>query len=528
MNTLICAGGSSQRVLTAVLNLCAAGLGPEELRLLVVDPDGSNGNGAELRQLVETYSACRDRFASGLGPGMRLFSTKLDLLDYDGGPPGVKVWSPVSSRDTLASVLNYDNLAAGDGGEVRPTVPPDVARLFFTEKEIRMKLDRGFMGHTAVGAAAMSLVTEAAQRQPWKQLGDKIRQDVSASGSAVAVVGSVFGGTGASAIHPLVRFLRQIPQTNKNRLRIAAVALVPYFRFDPSTATSGTQASALAAQAEWFPLRTRSAVEFYKHLEDNSEFDFNTIYWLGDSALMPVNYSEGGPNQRNPAHFVDILAALAVLDFFADPERATGNEFAAARSAPGASAQSDVVDWADVPLTALDAERVRWAVLRLAVAGAIHIGFFAPLFSMNDLAQRPSCVPWYYRRFVKKGDDFSRQENRRDMELLDSFFTMYHLPWWSEIASGKGVRLLNRTVFDDRAPGAVHLDRLHNMYGDDRPNERSLGAIDEFVTCMEDVPSILGGTRGVAAYLSLVGHAADLYLERSYKLSRPRAARENA
>lgn len=525
MNTLICAGGSSQRVLTAVLNLCSAGLGPEDLRVLIVDPDGSNGNGAELRQLVETYSACRERFASGLGPKMRLFSTKLDLLDYEGGPPGVKVWSPVSSRDTLASILNFDNLSASDDGD---TMPPDIARLFFTEKEIRMPLDRGFMGHTAVGAAAMSLVEQAAQRQPWKQLADKIRQDVSGGDSAVAVVGSVFGGTGASAIHPLVRFLRQIPQTNKDRLRIAAVALVPYFRFDASTAKSGTQASELAAQAEWFPLRTRSAVEFYKHLEDNKEFDFNAIYWLGDSALMPVNYSEGGPNQRNPAHFIDVLAALAALDFFADPARVKGNEFAAARAVPGASAQSDVVDWPDVPLTTLSSESVRWAVLRMAVSGAIHTGFFAPLFSMPELAQRPACVPWYYRRFIKKGDDFSRQENRRDLEILDSFFATYHLPWWSEIASGKGVRLLNRTVFNDKAPGAIHLDRLHNMYGDDRPNERSLAAIDEFVTCMEDVPKTLGGTRGVAAYLSLIGHAADLYLERSYKLSRPRGVKENA
>jgi hypothetical protein len=525
MNTLICAGGTSQRVLTSVLHLCAAGLGPEELRLLIVDPDGSNGNGADLRQLVERYMACRDRFAGGLGPNIRLFSTRLDLLDYDGGPPGVKVWTPVSAKATLASVLNFDNLSANNASA---SVPPDVARLFFTEKELRMPLDRGFMGHTAVGAAAMSLVGQAAERQPWKQLTEKIRQDLAASGSAVAVVGSVFGGTGASAIHPLVRFLRQVPLANNERLRIAAIALVPYFRFDPSTAGSRVQASELAAQAEWFALRTRSAVEFYAHLQENREFDFDAIYWLGDTAPMQVNYSEGGPTQKNPSHFVDLMAALAALDFFADPARPRGNEYAAARRSPAANGQPDPVDWTDVPLAALPFDRIRWSMLRLAVSGAMHTGFFAPLFNLESLYSRPWCVPWYYKRFTKKGDDFSRQDNRDDVELLTAFFATHHLPWWSEIASGQNVQLLNRTVFADAAGNSVHLDRLHNMYGQDRPNERSLNAIDDYVTCMEDVPPKLGGTRGGAAYLSLLGHASDLYLERAYKLSRPRGGKENA
>ena len=518
MNTLICAGGSAQRVLTSVLQFCAAGLGPEELRILVVDPDGSNGNGAECRHLVDVYMQCHERFAGHLGSGIDVFKTKLDLLDDASLPMGVKVWSPIKPTDTLASVINYENLSPHAPSA---TTPPDVARLFFTEDEIGMALDQGFKGHTSVGAAAMSLVTQQADEQPWKQIADKIRQDVTSSrGSAVAVVGSVFGGTGASAIHPLVRFLRSTPQANHDRLHIAAVALVPYFRFEESTSTSGA-ASALAAKAEWFPLRTRSAVDYYKHLEDNREFDFDAIYWVGDNSPIPVGYAEGGPGQRNPAHFVDALAALAVLDYFQDPST-KGNQFAGSRiEAHRDLGQGNVVDWPDLPLRSLKSDAVKWRALRMALGAAMHDGFFRTLFEMDQLDQQPSRVHWYYSRFARQGDHFSRQENRDDLQLLATFFSEHFLRWWGEITSPKGVLLMNHTVFsgDGNGPVSIHLDRLRNIHGDDRPAERSAHAIDDFVECMDDVPGRAGGTRGVASYLSLLMHASELYLKRVYKMS---------
>lgn len=519
MNTLICAGGSAQRVLTAVLHLCAAGLGPEEIRILVVDPDGSNGNGSDCRQLIGLYMQCRQRFRDNLGPGVNLFRTRFDLLDDPTLPAGVKVWSPVTPRETLGSVINFDNLSDKAGAT---TTSPDVARLFFTEEEIRMPLDRGFMGHTSVGAATMSLVEQHAEDQPWKQITDKIRQDLTSSrGSAVAVVGSVFGGTGASAIHPLVRFLRKAPKVNHERLHIAAVALVPYFRFEPSTAAAGTAASALAAKAEWFPLRTRSAVDFYKHLEDNREFDFDAIFWVGDNSPVPVNYSEGGPNQRNPGHFVDFLGAIAVLDYFEDP-MVKGNHFAGSRKdAHRELGLRNVLDWNDVPVNKLRTDRLQRSIMKMVLSGAMHTGFFMKLFEMRDLDRKPSSVPWYYKRFARKGDHFSQQVNRDDLRLITTFLANHHLPWWSEVSEPANVMMVNHSVFNGSPDGPVdiHLDRLRNVYGEDRPAERTMDGVDDFVRCMDDVPSSRGGIKGVGSYLSLLSDAAELYLQRVYRMS---------
>jgi hypothetical protein len=102
MNTLICAGGSAQRVLTAVLQFCAAGLGPEEIRILVVDPDGSNGNGADCRQLVELYMQCRKRFAGNLGTGS-IFSIRSSICWTMHRFPQVSKSGHPSSRRTRSA-----------------------------------------------------------------------------------------------------------------------------------------------------------------------------------------------------------------------------------------------------------------------------------------------------------------------------------------------------------------------------------------------------------------------------------------
>jgi hypothetical protein len=62
MDTLICAGGSGSRVLEAVIHLCADGLGPQKLRILVIDPDATNGCLNRTGKLVDTYQKVHQIF----------------------------------------------------------------------------------------------------------------------------------------------------------------------------------------------------------------------------------------------------------------------------------------------------------------------------------------------------------------------------------------------------------------------------------------------------------------------------------
>ena len=175
MNTLVCAGGSGTRILEAVIHLCAAGLGPSQLRVFVIDPDTGNGNGNTTKDLIEKYRVCYDEFAAKPDPAP-YFSTALDLLEVEGETAGLKIWSPVPSGKTLSDVLNYDNLHSGRPSQEVKSIPQDVARLLFTDRELTTVLDEGFLGHPAIGAATLALLPLYAGSPPWKQLIDKTKR----------------------------------------------------------------------------------------------------------------------------------------------------------------------------------------------------------------------------------------------------------------------------------------------------------------------------------------------------------------
>ncbi len=522
MNTLICAGGSGLRVLEAVLHLCAAGLGPRSIRVLGVDPDGSNGGTTRLKGLIETYQKCHDALSGDLGQGLHLFGTELDLLDTE-DERGLKLWTPVQPKQTLRELLNYDNLSATE-------TPPELVDLFFTETELNMNLDQGFRGNTAIGAAAMSLLPLWAEKQPWKQLCEKLRSDLQApEGSRVMVLASVFGGTGASAIHPIVNFLRTVPETNADRLRIGVASLVPYFRFEASAAEGGPWTELPAAKAERFALATRSAAEYYDHLRKNQRWPFDGMDWVGDDTAVHVVYAPGGPLQKNPAHFVELLAALTSLDFLrtALPEGRSGNgpcRYAGPRQDIEPQLDSTLLEWPDVPLSAFSREEVRLALLRFFLLGMAHLGFGRELLERSELDGRPFCVPWYLERFASKGDSLLSVTDQSTLRVLSNYFATYHFTWWHQIHDLDIVRLFNRqairlpeNVTDHSAE--VDLTRLANALWPDRSDRTSLDSMDRFFTDMVLARKDRGGGKGAAAYLSLLARSAERFIDREYRVA---------
>jgi hypothetical protein len=507
MNTLICAGGSGVRVLEALLHLCAAGLGPASLRLLVIDPDGANGNGARVTDLVESYLEGHRRFAGRLGDGLNLFRTELDLLDVGGRSAGLKTWSPIEKGQRLREVLNVDLLDS-------TSTPPEMVRLFFTQEEINMDLTQGFRGHPSVGAAAMSLVALKKGEQPWSQLVEKLRGDLAHDhGARVFLAGSVFGGTGAATFYPIARFLRTVPEVNHSRLKVAAGALSPYFRFEAASSGTDSAASRQAAKAERFPLATRSAVDFYEHLRLNAVTDswpFNAFYWVGDDSPLSVPYAPGGPNQKNPSHFVELVTALAAVDFFSNPDDIQGSCYAGSN---GTDAETSL-NWDDLPLARLDREKIRRSLLRFFLAGTVHLGFSGPLARLPEIEAFPYRVPWYWERFASKGDRLSTEASRAGLDFLDRFFHDQHFSWWLELHGRDAVRLFNRSALNGN--GEVRLDRLTNLLWPDRAGESDPDAIDSFYSEMMKVPKKRGGEGGAAAYLALLAHAADRFIDSHY------------
>jgi hypothetical protein len=502
-----------------MIHLCAAGLGPESLRVLMIDPDAANGNGTRVKHLVEDYGRCAALFGGKLG-SMPFFSTKLDLVQTENSTQGLNVWNPVASDKTFREILNHALLNK---------IEQDVTHLFFTDGELDTNLEKGFRGHPAIGAAAMSLLPLYVGHKPWDQISEGIRAELNnAGGARVMVAGSVFGGTGASAIHPLARFLRKIPESNKDRLKIGAVALVPYFQFNQAAAGRGVGQGELAAQADRFALATRAAVEFYQHLRENKDWDFDAMYWLGDDDSIDVPFSIGGERQENPAHVVDLLAAMACLEFFTSPPDTKACQYAGPRSceAPPVCRGKNVVYWEDVPMSVLDRKAVEARILQFQVMGAMHLGFCRPLFDHPQLDRQPFCVPWYLKRFAERGDYLTKPEAREQLAAFGNFFSRHHLPWWKQVlgVEPERVRLLMRDAFKlDDTSKPLDLYKLGLLAFPKDPGQfdvrpaGTLDFVDRFFSDMVDVAGSVPGNGGASAYVSLLAYAAERFCKREYQ-----------
>ncbi len=512
MNTLICAGGTGARVLESVIQLCAAGLGPPALRLLVIDPDSANGNSARAQELVGLYLEGHRLFGGKLG-GLRLFGTALDLLETDDRTEGLKTWSPSRKKQRFKDLVNAELLDSTH-------TPRDLLNLFYTEQDLELDLSEGFRGRPSIGAAAMSLVALHAREKPWAQLVEKIRGDLAnEEGARVYLAGSVFGGTGSSTFFPIARFLRTVPQNNASRLRIGVGALSPYFRFEAAAAGGNGSAVMEAAKAENFPIATRGAVSFYEHLKANNDWPFDVIHWLGDNEPIRVSYAPGGVKQENQAHFVELLAALAALQFFHAPKETVDCCYSGTQT--NGTGEEAVITWKDLPLgEGFGQDAVAPGLLRLYLMGIAHLGFFSPLLKRPEIAQQPYKVGWYWERFASKGDSLLTGDAKRAIELLDGFFAERFFVWWKQIHEVDRFRLFNLAAVPEG--GEVRLDRLANLLWPDRPGEADPDAIDRLYTEMMAVPKRLGGASGSSAYLALLAHAADRYIRRVYAGKAPK------
>src|SRR3954470_12785432 len=95
-NYLIGIGGTGARVVEAVVHACAAGLGPDELNIFLIDPDDGNGNLSRTKTLLTDYQRCRQAFTQRADDGVHLFHTRLET-------PEPFVWSIFAEKDsTLA------------------------------------------------------------------------------------------------------------------------------------------------------------------------------------------------------------------------------------------------------------------------------------------------------------------------------------------------------------------------------------------------------------------------------------------
>lgn len=345
-------GGGGVRTLEALLHLCALGLGPERLVVVVVESDAADGSLARTLGLLEHYIEARARLVDA-GSRDDFFRTEVVAAD-----PDTPVCSPF--RDTRGGA----GLRLSDVVE-RAAMERHLGALFDLLHDLgtrEMDFTAGFRGNLA----AASVVMEGLRTGPvWRRL---LGEVVDPYDTLFFAAGSVFGATGAAALPVVARILghgdvgggwhpRTVP-----RDRMGAALLLPYFSL----------ASAPGHSPESPRFTHRVLAEFPRYLRRADQVLYGSYYLLGDSIPREQDgHDPAGPRHASPPHYVELMAALAALDFTArggEPPDAALPVFRAMGVA------GDDVSWRDLPLNDSSRAALRGALLAMHV----FLTFFRP------------------------------------------------------------------------------------------------------------------------------------------------------
>lgn len=504
-------GGTGARVAEALVHLCAAGLGPDELFLMLIDPDAGNGNLSRTTELISKYQDIQKQISTR-ADGVRLFATRIVT-------PDPVVWTIFDQQNqTLAGFIQLSSLEAS----AKPL--KNFAELLFTEGDLDEKLNEGFRGRPAIGAVVMAQPNT--EVPPWNRFWEEIGKVNRADEAKVFVVGSIFGGTGAAGIPTLgaAAVLHDKAsldvERDKSKIYLGTCLVLPYFTFDQNVPQE--EKARLFVKAEDFPLATSAALYYYL----TKQLAYDEMYLLGDSGGEVVGkFGAGAAGQKNRAHYVELGAALGALDFYARGEPAPARDkqyFITARN-------GENVSWDALPAarhTHLVGEVQ--ATVRYRLTSTAMFFYSAATYGRETLMAGAGAVrpTWFEHFVVKKGAEDQRLDPRNAgqqemIQRLDAFGERF-LSWLRDINADRSVSLLKMGALLDESGRLLHWKAA--PVGQITGDGSSRLTFDKFVNdCLNDeaLLKVNAGSFAADRYFNLFSLAADRFTHRHLNVQRP-------
>ena len=446
-NFLIGIGGTGARIIESVVHMCAAGYGPDELTVFLIDPDAGNGNLTRTKTLISDYQKCRS--------SLKEKTENNPLFITDIKTPVKFVWEIFEKKKnvTLSEFINYPIMREKNRDL------SDFVSVLFSEIELTMELNEGFRGHPAIGSVVMANPPE--DEYPFKVLWEDIN-DKKANDVRVFLVGSVFGGTGAAGFPTLgsKKLLKYNPNQNVtlrenslSRILLGGALILPYFSFS----TDNSNDEKMFVTTNDFPIATKAALHYY----DEKDLGFDQIYFIGDSLTQQVGkFSVGSTNQENRAHYIEIVAGLAAFDFFSQKEITENVEkkyFTACR-------EQEEISWDSFPFSRdfniIAEERKKFKRL---ITCMTTFSYSLASYGNKIIQSKGSEITqaWYREHFNYKKDEDARYfdpHHGTNKDTLDELikFSKKFLAWISSIDDESGkVNLIdrNKIINGDIVPG---------------------------------------------------------------------------
>ncbi len=323
---LFLVGGTGSRVMRPLVMQFAAGIHPVdeagqpialEVVPIIVDPHKANEDLKRTENLLRWYRAIRKSlYGDTVDVTKGFFSTKISTLS-DILPGGSMLsdtflfnLGAVESKK-FADFIAYNTL---------DTANQAMCSMLFSDDQLDTKMDIGFVGSPNIGSVALNQFKDS---EEFRQFSNVFRKE-----DRIFVVSSIFGGTGAAGYPIIVKNIRNAANNaainNRADLRdarIGALTVLPYFNVQQDENSPISRAD--------FISKTKSAL-FYYHDNltglrqggvDLPLSKVNACYYLGDEVPSNPYFNDpGGNGQRNDAHVVEYVGALAILDFLGIPD----------------------------------------------------------------------------------------------------------------------------------------------------------------------------------------------------------------
>ena len=297
-NAFVGIGGTGARVLEGLIFLSSIGFAGKEggnnrLKIILIDQDTNNGNANRTLSLLKAYNKITEN----------LYSDRIGFaLKFEPAINDKWFLQVIDAREEN----RLRNLIEGE--EVL-----NIYRTLFTDKELSMKLNEGFRGLPTIGITTFYKTLIGSET--FKKLKNELQFH------NIVMVGSIFGGTGASGIPALGKELEKVAK------KLNGVFLFPYFEFENYEGDESRETS-IRPMKNVFMLKALYAANHYIKSKD---FDyFNSIYLLGlpeEDFLKVGKYAEGGRNQENIPTFIEIYSAHAVDKLLKEQEEANSVNF---------------------------------------------------------------------------------------------------------------------------------------------------------------------------------------------------------
>jgi len=289
-------GGTGSRVLKALTMLLSAGvkINADEIVPVIIDPDHAAADLTRTMKLMRDYNKVYSKISDSNDSKNGFFRTKInmDIL------PSVTLPLNNTLDCDFKEYIDQANMKDDEGKHNSNFA---LTSMLFSEKNLNAKMDVGFKGNPNIGSVVLNQI---AMSDEFKSLVSSFRQD-----DRIFIISSIFGGTGASGFPLLMKNIRAISKdiagnAYAKNAPIGAVSVLPYFDVKPNPEKSEIDSST-------FISKTKAALSYY----DRNMNEANVLYYIADNLSKQYENSEGGSTQRNEAHFIELVAALAIVDF---------------------------------------------------------------------------------------------------------------------------------------------------------------------------------------------------------------------